>query len=125
MNLLLDSHALLWALHAPGRMRPAAVAAIRDPRRAVYFSAASAWELEIKAMKGKLVLPPDWLAAAEAVGFLQIPVTATVAQASARLPWHHADPFDRVIVAQALERGLQVATRDAVLGAYDVPLLDV
>ncbi len=49
MNLLLDSHALLWALHAPARMRPVAVADIRDTRHAVYFSAASAWELEIKA----------------------------------------------------------------------------
>ena len=125
MSLLLDSHALLWALHAPGRMRPAAVAAIRDPRRAVYFSAASAWELELKAVKGKLVLPRDWLRAAEATGFLQIPVTAAVAQASARLPWHHADPFDRVLIAQAMEHGLEVATRDAVIGSYGVPVLEV
>lgn len=125
MSLLLDSHALLWALHAPGRMRPAAAAVIRDPRRAVYFSAASAWELEIKAKKGKLVLPSDWLDAAGSVGFLELPVTASVAQASARLPWHHADPFDRIIVAQAMERGLRVATRDAVMGAYEVPLLEV
>lgn len=60
MNLLLDSHALLWALHAPARMRAEAVALIGDPRRAVYFSAASAWELEIKAARGKLSLPADW-----------------------------------------------------------------
>lgn len=125
MNLLLDSHALLWALHAPGRLRPEAVAAIRDARRAVYFSAASAWELELKAAKGKLVLPQDWLRVAESTGFLQIPVTAAVAQASARLPWHHADPFDRVLVAQAMELGLHVATRDAVFGSYGVPVLEV
>ena len=125
MNLLLDSHALLWALHAPGRMRPEAVAAVRDPRRTVYFSAASAWELEIKAANGKLVLPPDWLRVAESTGFLQIPVTADAAQASARLPWHHADPFDRVLVAQAMEYGLAVATRDAVFGSYGVRVLEV
>jgi PIN domain nuclease of toxin-antitoxin system len=125
VNLLLDSHALLWALHAPGRMRPEAVAAIRDSRRAVYFSAASAWELEIKAAKGKLVLPPDWLRVAEATGFLHIPITAAAGQASARLPWHHTDPFDRVLVAQAMEHGLQVATRDAVFGLYGVSVLDV
>ena len=125
MNLLLDSHALLWALHAPDRMRPEAVAAIRDSRNAVYFSAASAWELELKAAKGKLALPQDWLRVAEATGFLQIPVTAAVAQASARLPWHHSDPFDRVLVAEALERGLHVATRDAVFGSYRVPVLEV
>ena len=125
MNLLLDSHALLWALHAPGRMRPEAVAAIRDSRRAVYFSAASAWELELKTAKGKLTLPQDWLRVAESTGFLQIPVTAAVAQASARLPWLHTDPFDRVLVAQAMELGLHVATRDAVFGSYGVPVLEV
>jgi PIN domain nuclease of toxin-antitoxin system len=125
VNLLLDSHALLWALHAPGRMRPEAVAAIQDSRRAVYFSAASAWELEIKASKGKLVLPPDWLRVADSTGFLQIPVTAAAAQASARLPWHHADPFDRVLVAQAMEHGLHIATRDAVFRSYGVPVLEV
>jgi PIN domain nuclease of toxin-antitoxin system len=106
-------------------MRPEAVAAIQDSRRAVYFSAASAWELELKAAKGKLVLPPHWLRVAESTGFLQIPVTALVAQASARLPWHHADPFDRVLVAQAMEHGLHVATRDAVFGLYGVLVLEV
>lgn len=125
MNLLLDSQALLWALHAPDRIRAEAVALISDSRRAVYFSAASAWELELKSAKGKLELPQDWLAVAEATGFLQIAVTASVAQASARLPWHHADPFDRVLIAQAMEHGLRVATRDAVFGAYGVPVLGV
>lgn len=106
-------------------MRPEAVAAIRDSRRAVYFSAASAWELEIKAAKGKLSLPPDWLRTAEATGFLQIPVTAAAGQASARLPGHHADPFDRILVAQAIEHGLQIATRDAVFASYGVAVLEV
>ena len=91
----------------------------------MYYSAASAWELELKAAKGKLVLPQDWLAVAESTGFLHIPVTAPVAQASARLPWHHSDPFDRLLIAQAMEQGLRVATRDTVFRAYDVPLLEV
>jgi PIN domain nuclease of toxin-antitoxin system len=123
VNLLLDSHALLWALHDPGRMRPAAVAAISDSRRAVYFSAASAWELEVKASKGKLRLPTDWLHAAESTGFFQIPVTAAVAQASARLPWHHADPFDRLLIAQARHEGLTLVTRDATMRRYPVATL--
>ena len=125
MNLLLDSHALLWALHDPGRMRPEAVAAISDARHGVYFSAASAWELEIKAAKGKLTLPQDWLVVAESTGFLQIPVTAALARASAHLPWHHADPFDRMLVSVAMEHGLTVATRDTVFGVYGVPVLEV
>lgn len=125
MNVLLDSHALLWALHVPGRMRPEAVAAIQDSRRAVYFSAASAWELELKAAKGKLALPQHWLEVAESTGFLQIAVTAAVTRASARLPWHHSDPFDRLLVAQAMEHGLHLATRDRAFGPYGVPLLEV
>lgn len=125
MNLLLDSHALLWALHDPQRLTPAAREAISHPRRLVYFSAASAWELELKAAKGKLTLPAEWLAAAEATGFVELPVTAADARVSAQLPWHHADPFDRLLVAQAMGRGLQLATRDPVMAPYAVPLLAV
>jgi PIN domain nuclease of toxin-antitoxin system len=125
MNLLLDSHALLWALHDPGRMRRDAVDAIRDPTRAVFFSAASAWELEIKAAKGKLSLPDHWLVAAAETGFLHLPVTAAEARASAHLPWHHADPFDRVLVAQAQVHGLTIASRDPLLAPYGVPTLPV
>jgi PIN domain nuclease of toxin-antitoxin system len=120
VSLLLDSHALLWALHAPERLRPEARDAIRDPDRAVHFSGASAWEMEIKAAKGKLELPDDWLAAAE-----RIPVTAAEACDNARLPRHHSDPFDRVLVAQARRRGLHLATRDPLLSAYEVKLLPV
>ena len=125
MSLLLDSHALLWALHAPERLRPEARELIRDPERAVYFSAASAWELEIKAARGKLELPDVWLASAAAAGFLEVPVTAAEARVSARLPWHHADPFDRILVAQAVLRGLRIATRDPLLASYEVPILPV
>jgi PIN domain nuclease of toxin-antitoxin system len=125
MNILLDSHALLWALHDPGRMVAGAAKEIVDQRRGVYFSSASAWELELKAAKGKLRLPANWLDAATETGFLEIPVTAQVARASVHLPWHHSDPFDRMIVAHAIEHRLQIATRDRILAAYNVPLLDV
>jgi PIN domain nuclease of toxin-antitoxin system len=121
MNLLLDLHALLWALHDPARLVPAARAAIADARNTVYFSAVSAWELEIKASKGQLTLPEQWLTAAEETGFLELPVTAHDAQRSARLLWHHGDPFDRMLVAQALAHGLQLATRDPVIASYEVP----
>lgn len=125
MNLLLDTPALLWALHDPNRMRPDAVTAIRDPERAVFYSAASAWELELKAAKGKLRLPEGWLDAAEETGFIHLPVAAGEARASAHLPWHHADPFDRLLVAQAQVHGLRLATRDPLLRPYDIPVLDV
>jgi PIN domain nuclease of toxin-antitoxin system len=125
VNILLDSHTLLWALHDPARLSARAAKEIRDPRRAVFYSAASAWELELKAAKGKLELPDDWLSAADETGFLQMPVTALVAKASAHLPWHHNDPFDRVLVAHALEHGLQIATRDRIIAAYGVPVLEI
>jgi PIN domain nuclease of toxin-antitoxin system len=125
MHILLDSHALLWALHDPMRLTLEARAAIADTRYMVYFSAASVWELELKAAKGKLTLPPNWLDAAQATGFVELPLTASDAQASARLPWHHSDPFDRALIAQAVERGLRLATRDPLMNAYEVDTLVV
>jgi len=125
VNLLLDSHALLWALHAPERLRPDAVEMICDPRRAVFFSAASTWEIELKAAKGKLTLPDDWIETAAATGFLELPISAAQARQSARLPWHHSDPFDRLLVAQAMEQGLSIATRDPLIRPYGVPIIEV
>lgn len=125
MNLLLDAHALLWALHDPGKLRAEAVEEIQDPGRAVFYSAASVWELELKAAVGKLDLPEDWLSAAEKSGFLELAVKAAEASDSARLPWHHRDPFDRVVVAQALKHGLRIATRDPAIPKYGVPVLVV
>ncbi len=125
MNLLLDSHALLWALHDPHRMRTDALEAIRDPDNVVFFSAASAWELELKSARGKLALPAGWLDAAERTGFVHVSITAAEGRASAHLPWHHADPFDRLLVAQARAHSLTLATRDALLAPYGVAILDV
>ncbi|MBX9929900.1 MAG: type II toxin-antitoxin system VapC family toxin [Gemmatimonadaceae bacterium] len=116
---------MLWALHDPTRLSALARDAVSDPQRAVYFSAASAWELELKAAKGKLALPAEWIAAATATGFIELPVTATDARMSAQLPWHHNDPFDRMLIAQARHHGLQLATRDPLMSAYDVPCLAV
>jgi PIN domain nuclease of toxin-antitoxin system len=125
MKLLLDSHVLLWALHDPGRLHPEAEATIRDPAHVVFFSAASVWELELKAAVGKLEIPAAWLEASEEAGFLELPVTAAEAKMSAHLPWHHRDPFDRLLVAQAQRRGLRIATRDGLIAAYGVPVMTV
>lgn len=123
MNLLLDAHALLWALHDPGKLRSGAAETIQDSNRAVLYSAASVWELELKAAVGKLELPDGWLDAADASGFLELPVKAAEVRDSTRLPWLHRDPFDRVIVAQALEHSLRIATRDPIIPKYGVPVL--
>ncbi len=91
----------------------------------MFFSAASAWEIELKASRGKLKIPEDWLSAAKAAGFQELRITAAEARASAQLPWHHSDPFDRMLVAQALEHGLRIATRDPLISPYGVPVLEV
>ena len=70
-------------------------------------------------------MPERWLDAAEKTGFRELPVTAAEAGESASLPWHHRDPFDRVLVAQARKHGLRIATRDALSSAYDVSVLAV
>ncbi|MGQ0701862.1 MAG: type II toxin-antitoxin system VapC family toxin [Gemmatimonadales bacterium] len=124
MNLLLDSHALIWALHDPKRLSAETVREIRNPARAVFFSAASAWEIELKAARGKLSVPENWLSTAEKTGFVHLPVTAEQARASTRLPWHHTDPFDRMLVAQALGHGLRIVTRDPLIPPYGVPVLE-
>lgn len=125
VNLLLDSHALLWALHDPQRLTSTAREVISDPRSLVYFSAASVWELELRAAKGKLTLPSDWIAATETLRFTELPVTSHDARRSAELPWHHGDPFDRLLVAQAQLRGVRLASRDPLVAAYDVPVFVV
>ena len=124
MNLLLDSHALLWFLHAPTRLRSQARDAIADPERAVYFSAASVWELELKAVAGRLDLPTGWVSDAESTGFVELPITAADARASAHLPRIHGDPFDRILIAQAKAGGLTLVTRDQAIGRYDVAVLE-
>lgn len=125
MNLLLDSHALLWALHAPAKLRPEARHAIENPANAVFFSLGAVWELELKAAKGKLTLPADWVAAARDTGFEELPITAEDAAASVRLPWHHSDPFDRLFIAQVAGRGWRLATRDGFASLYKVDVLAV
>jgi PIN domain nuclease of toxin-antitoxin system len=121
MRLLLDTHALLWALAAPLRLPSATAAAIRDPSNAVYVSAASVWEIAIKAALGKVKADVDEIArAVTEVGFDELAVTVAHARRVRMLPPHHRDPFDRMLVAQAFEEGLTVVTRDKAFGDYRV-----
>ncbi len=90
----------------------------------LFFSAASVWELEIKRAREKLFLPEDWVEAAVAEGFTECPVRAIHARESGRLPWHHKDPFDRMLIAQARCEGLLFVSRDHFAPLYGVPLLE-
>ena len=122
MRLLLDTHALLWALATPARLPARTASAIRDPANAVFVSAASVWEIAIKAALGKLTADLDEVARTSIeVGFEELPVTLAHARRVRELPARHRDPFDRMLVAQALEEGLTIATRDVVIKEYGVP----
>ena len=123
MNLLLDTHVLLWALDSPERLDDRARDAIRDPRNRVVVSSASAWEISIKTALGKLRFDGDLTAVLKAVGFDPLAIDVEHALAAGALPPVHRDPFDRMLVAQARAEGLTVVTRDDVFDGYDVPTL--
>jgi PIN domain nuclease of toxin-antitoxin system len=120
MRLLLDTHALLWALDAPARLGEARVT-IEDPRNEIFFSAASIWEIAIKAGLKRtdfLHSPDTILAGAVATGFVELPLRAAVTTRVAALPMYHRDPFDRLLVAQAMAEHIFLYTTDTQLKPY-------
>lgn len=124
-SYLLDTHAWIWwQANDPrlGRMARAAIASART----LYFSAASAWEIGIKLTVGKLKLArdPDIAAELAADGVIPLAISVQHAVAAGRLPPPHRDPFDRLLVAQALEEGLVLVSADTPLSRYGVPVLD-
>jgi len=117
MRVLLDTHLLLWALGAPSKLPAAARKLIKDVY--VSVSAASIWEISIKAALGKLSADPrEVLAALEPAGFLELPVTGVHAARVVDLPAIHRDPFDRLLIAQALTEPMRLLTNDAALANY-------
>jgi len=118
MRLLLDTHIFLWAVAGSRLLKPAARRVIESADH-VYVSAASIWEVAIKAPLGKIKADPDALVAAiEASGFAELPVRAAHAAGVARLALHHNDPFDRLLLAQAIVEPLKFLTADAALARY-------
>ncbi|MEV1156224.1 type II toxin-antitoxin system VapC family toxin [Micromonospora chokoriensis] len=124
MTLLLDTHVALWAITGdetlgdefPDRLR-------HDPD--IFLSPASLWEITIKQSAGKLIGPPDLAERVRDIGFRELPVTHAHAIVARRLPLHHRDPFDRMLVAQASVEGMALAVRDASIALYDVDVLKV
>jgi PIN domain nuclease of toxin-antitoxin system len=121
MRLLLDTHILLWALGDPGKLPAAARAGILDPGNQILFSAASIWEIAIKSQLGRanFVVEPESIArVAQESGFDELSVRAQHAALTARLPPHHRDPFDRLLVAQAMTEPAHLLTVDSALRPY-------
>jgi PIN domain nuclease of toxin-antitoxin system len=121
-RLLLDTHVFLWWRSDSRKLKATARQAIARADL-VFVSAASAWEAAIKIALGRLRIPDSIEAGVVASGFEKLPIGFPHAEAAARLPAHHADPFDRMLVAQAQIEGLTLVTHDRRLGRYEVELL--
>lgn len=123
VNLLLDTHVFLWWLSDDPKLGGLTRAAIADGRNEVSVSAVTIAEIAIKRSQGKLDAPHDLLHILAEEGFTELPLLSTHAAGLETLPWHHRDPFDRMLVAQAKVEGLTLATLDKIIRAYDVTVL--
>lgn len=120
MRLLLDTHAALWFFDDPSPLSREARAAIEDRANPTYLSAASVWEWALKRSRGKVSMTTEMSEAATRAGFAELPVTWAHGDAAAALPRLHGDPFDRMLVAQAVVEELVLVTSDPLVQQYDV-----
>ena len=123
MKLLLDTHVALWWLGGIETISDEARAAIEGSENDVFLSAASVWEAGVKVATGRLRLDAPLVPSAREAGMVELPVTWSHAERAASLPPVHGDPFDRMLVAQALAEGLVLVTRDPAIKQYAVPTL--
>jgi PIN domain nuclease of toxin-antitoxin system len=126
-RVLVDTQLLLWSLYSHNRVPGAVAHIVSDRRNEVLFSAASTWEIAIKKALGKpdfVVDPTDVISDAAVLGLAELPVTAAAAAQVASLPAIHKDPFDRLLVAQAISEATRLYTADRLLAAYS-PLVEV
>jgi len=127
VRLLLDTHVLLWAATDPAQLSPLARDAIEDGENDVFVSVVTGWEIAIKQSLGKLDLPESaerWLPdVLKRSGFDVAEVGMGSALRVRSLPWHHRDPFDRLLIAQALEESLTIVTRDDDIATYGASIV--
>jgi PIN domain nuclease of toxin-antitoxin system len=124
LSLLLDTHVVLWGLTGDRTLTADFLDRLRhDPD--IYLSPVTIWEITIKQALGKLAGPADLAERVRDMGFHELPVLGAHALLAGRLPPHHRDPFDRMLVAQATVEELKLATRDPDVLKYDVDTLAV
>jgi PIN domain nuclease of toxin-antitoxin system len=123
VNLLLDTHIVLWWLDDHPALSSAVRNRIANGENLVFLSAAVVWEIRIKEAIGKLDIPTDFQMILDQQPFEKLAIKVEHAQAVKDLPPHHRDPFDRMLIAQAVTEGLTIATHDPVFENYSIPLL--
>ena len=125
MDLLADTHVFVWWEWRSRELSQTAREAMGDIGNRVFVSVATVWEISIKRASGRLDFDGDTIAACTASGFQVLPILAEHAELAGRLPFHHTDPFDRMLVAQATIEGLVLLTMDRKLAPYGVPIFGV
>lgn len=125
MKLLLDTHLLLWAAGCPDRLPATALPLLEDPASELLFSAASLWEIAIKRGLGRADFQVDARVLRRGLldnGYQELPITSAHAVAIDSLPPLHKDPFDRILVSQAITEGITLLTADTFIAQYPGPI---
>ena len=126
-DLLFDTHSFIWWADEPAKLSPAALAALEDEDNRLYLSDASIWEMQIKVQLGKIILKlplPDLIESQKRDNDVEIlHITTEHILALDKLPFHHKDPFDRLLIAQSIVEGLTIVTLDSEFSAYPAKLL--
>ena len=127
LRVFIDTHVFLWALNEPERLGKRARSLLEDPENELALSVASVWEMAIKIAHKRLRLPDSFrafvIAGLRSLGVTVVPIEIQHVFVLAELPQHHADPFDRMIVAQALSARVPVVTADAAFARYDLKII--
>lgn len=126
MAFLLDTHTLLWAILDDNKLSPSAKKHITDTKNICYFSIVSLWEITIKHSLGSLELNmslDDCFNIITQTGFTELPIKRTHLTELDKLPYNHKDPFDRILIAQAIQEKLQVITKDEMISKYPVHVI--
>ena len=123
-RLLLDTNVVVWLLlGSREELTPTGLAALEDDRNTLLVSAASVWEMAVKRSIGKLQIDDGWARELGRLDLEPLPVTAVHAAAVEHLPWHHRDPFDRLLLAQARCEATPLVSRDQMMARYDVAIV--
>ena len=127
MRVLLDTHVFLWLIIGDGRLSRKAKQAFLEPKNRIYLSAVSFWEISIKMSLGKLSLKNGWVRLFEKemkINTIQmLPIEITHCEQVSKLPFHHRDPFDRMLISQAMVEEMAIVTGDGQFSGYGIPLV--